>query len=85
MAKITEKELELIKTQQEKLKVVLNDIGILESQKHGLLHEIGNINSAIEEHKVELEKKYGDMQVNIENGEYTEIEKPEETETETEE
>ena len=84
MAKITEKELKLIKTQQEKLKVVLNDIVILEAQKHRLLHEIGNINSAIEEHKVELEKKYGAIQVDTETGEYTEIEKPEKTETETE-
>jgi len=82
MAKITEKELDFIKTQQEKLKVVLNDIGILEAQKHGLLHEIGGINSTIEEHKVDLEKKYGAIKIDIETGEYTEIEKPEETETE---
>jgi vacuolar-type H+-ATPase subunit D/Vma8 len=84
MAKITEKELELIKNQQEKLKSILNDIGLLEAQKHGLLHEIANINSEIEEHKVELEKKYGAIQVDIETGEYTEIEKPEEIKTETE-
>ena len=33
----------------------------------------------------QLEKKYGAIQVDIETGEYTEIKKPEETETETEE
>ena len=74
MAKITEKELELIKTQQEKLKVVLNDIGILESQKHGLLHEYAGLLNEVEKYKLELEESYGSVNIDIETGLYTLIE-----------
>jgi hypothetical protein len=82
MKKITEEELEGITKNQTELRKALNDVGVLEAQKHGLLHEIATINSEIEKHKSELEEKYGSISINLETGEYTEIEKEEEEKTE---
>jgi vacuolar-type H+-ATPase subunit D/Vma8 len=77
--KITEDQLTKIKNQQEKLNELIHNIGLLESQKHGLLHEIAKVNVDIEEYKQELEKEYGAININLEDGTYTEIEQEEET------
>jgi hypothetical protein len=73
--KITKEELIKIQEQQVKLKDLLSNIGILESQKHGLLHEIAVLNKDIEEYKIELEKIYGQININLEDGFYEEIKK----------
>jgi len=72
--KIKEEELKLIQEQQGKLSRVINDIGIIETKKHALLHEIAEINTAIEEYKEVLEKEYGAVNINLEDGTYTNIE-----------
>ena len=73
MAKITEKQLEnVVKTNKELEDTVL-EIGILESKKHGLLHKVAEVNKVLEEQKVELEKEYGKISIDLNNGEYTEI------------
>jgi hypothetical protein len=71
--KIKEEHLEIAKSQHEKLQKVISDIGILETQKHGLLHDIASINTEIEEFKKELEKEYGHVEINLSDGSYTEI------------
>ena len=38
MSKITKEELEKLVKQQKELNLLLNNIGVLSSQKHGLLH-----------------------------------------------
>lgn len=73
--KITKEELTKIQEQQVKLKDLLSNIGILESQKHGLLHEIAVLNKDIEEYKIELEEIYGQVNINLEDGLYEEIKK----------
>ena len=73
--KIKEDELLLIQEQQKKLSELINNIGVLETQKHGLLHEIAGINKEIEEYKDVLEAEYGAININVEDGEYTVIEK----------
>jgi hypothetical protein len=73
--KIKEEELKLIQEQQKKLSELINNIGVLETQKHGLLHEIAGINKEIEEYKDVLEAEYGAININVEDGEYTVIEK----------
>ena len=78
MNKITTEELDKIKTQQDNLNKILNQIGVLESQKHGLLHELAAVNKEVEDFKVELEKIYGSVNINIEDGVYTPIEKDKE-------
>ena len=75
--KIKEEQLTKIKDQQEKLNELIHNIGLLESQKHGLLHEIAKVNVDIEEYKQELEKEYGAININLEDGTYTEIEEEE--------
>jgi vacuolar-type H+-ATPase subunit D/Vma8 len=75
--KIKEEQLTKIKEQQEKLNELIHNIGLLESQKHVLLHEIAKVNADIEEYKQELEKEYGAISINLEDGTYKEIEEEE--------
>jgi hypothetical protein len=73
MAKITDEQLEnVVKTNKELEDTVL-EIGILESKKHGLLHKVAEVNKVLEEQKVELEKQYGKISIDLKTGEYTEI------------
>ena len=73
---ITQEQLSKIVDQQKDLQTLLANIGILESQKHGFLHQLGELNKAIEDFKSELEAEYGAVNINLEDGSYTEIEKP---------
>jgi hypothetical protein len=75
--KITEEQLNKIKEQQSKLNEVINEIGVLETTKHSHLHHIAEINKDIEEFKNELEKEYGAININLEDGTYTDIKKEE--------
>ena len=76
--KITDKQLETIKEHQNKTNSILNQVGYLENQKHGLLHELAGVNQDIEEFKNSLEKEYGAINIDIETGTYTKIEEGEE-------
>jgi hypothetical protein len=73
--KITEEQLETIRDHQQKLSKTVTNIGFLETQKHGLLHEYAGLVDDIEKYKLELEKEYGAININIEDGSYTVIEK----------
>ena len=72
--KIKEEQLKTVQEQQTKLNNILSQIGIIETNKHGLLHEIAGLNKEIEDYKAVLEKEYGAVNINLENGTYTEIE-----------
>ena len=72
--KIKEDQLNKIKSQQEKLNELITNIGLLESQKHGMLHEIAKVNADVQESKQELEEEYGAININLEDGTYTKIE-----------
>jgi len=72
--KIKEEELKLIQENQKKLNELVNNIGLLEAQKHGLLHEIAVVNKEIEENKDELQSEYGSININLEDGTYTKVE-----------
>jgi hypothetical protein len=71
-------QLEIIKEHQVKLNKALTNIGFLETQKHSLLHDYAGIVDDVEKYKVELEEEYGAININIEDGSYTIIEKEEE-------
>jgi hypothetical protein len=71
---ITKEQLEKITTQQKDLQALLTNIGLLESQKHGFLHQIAEVNKTIEDFKTELQEEYGPININLEDGSYTEIE-----------
>ena len=72
--KIKKELLEIAKNQHEKLQRVISDIGVIETKKHGLLHEIASINTEIEDFKKELEKEYGHIEINLNDGSYIKIE-----------
>ena len=69
--------LEVITKHQKDLNKSLTNIGFLETQKHSLLHEYAGIVDDIEKYKKELEDVYGAININIEDGSYTVIEKKE--------
>ena len=75
MAKIKDEQLTKVRGQQVKLNELLNQMGYLEAQKHGLLHEFANVNKQVEDYKKELEAEYGQVNINLETGEYTELNK----------
>jgi predicted nucleic acid-binding Zn-ribbon protein len=70
---ITQEQLEKVVNQQKDLQGLLTNIGVLETQKHGFLHQIADVNKAIEEFKTELQDQYGPININLEDGSYTEI------------
>jgi len=72
--KIKDEQLERIQSIQKELSETLNSIGYLESQKHALLHKIKSINEEDQRIKAELEEEYGSVNINVEDGTYTEIE-----------
>jgi len=76
--KVTKEQLQKIQDQQEKLRNVLTDIGVIEVRKHEALHAQAVISQEIEENKKELEKEYGAINVDMTTGEYTEIVKDKE-------
>ena len=71
--KITAEQLETIVNQQKDLQALLTNVGVLESQKHGFLHQIAEVNKLVEDFKTELQDQYGPININLEDGTYTEI------------
>jgi predicted nucleic acid-binding Zn-ribbon protein len=71
---ITQEQLDKVVKQQKDLQALLTNIGLLESQKHGFLHQIAEVNKAIEDYKDELQEEYGAININLEDGSYTDIE-----------
>lgn len=78
MNKITEEQLEKVTNQQKDLSALLTNIGILESQKHGFLRQLADVNKAIEDFKEELQQEYGAININLADGSYTEVEETKE-------
>ena len=77
MSKITDEQLKSINKGQRELMTIVNQIGILESQKHSLLHKVADANKVVEDLKAELEKEYGAIDIDLATGEYTEVDKDE--------
>ena len=71
---ITTEQLETITNQQKDLNTILVNIGIAESQKHMLLHQMADLNNTIEDTKNKLQEEYGAININLTDGSYTEIE-----------
>jgi len=75
--KIKEEQLKKIQEQQAAVTKILNEVGYLEANKHGLLHELAGVNEGIEDFKKQLEAEYGQVNINLEDGSYTEIKEEE--------
>jgi len=71
MEKITEEQLKQL---QELISTINNaqaQLGGIEVQKHQMLHQLGEIQSKMQEFQAELEKEYGKVSVNIQDGTIT--------------
>ena len=79
--KITEEQLQKVKAQVKVRGQLVNDIGAVEAQKHELLHALNNVMQKTKETADELEKEYGKININLEDGTY-EVIKEEEVEEE---
>ena len=80
MSKITKEQLEKIQEQQGKLQNILTEICVMEVRKHEAMHAQAVLSQEIEETKKELEEQYGAININMQDGSYTEIKKEDEAE-----
>jgi len=74
---ISKEQLEKIQGFQKDLNKLLNEVGFLEAQKAQVLSKFGEVNKETEDFKKELVKEYGSININLEDGTYTPIEKEE--------
>ena len=76
--KITEEQLQKVQAQVKVRGQLVNDIGATEAQKHELLHALNNVMQKTKETADELEKEYGKININLEDGTYEVIEEEKE-------
>ena len=74
-AMITEEELKTVQEQQAKLTEGLRTLGVLDVQKQNVHGQIAELSKEIEATKKELEDEYGQVNIDLKDGSYTEIEK----------
>ena len=73
MSKIEEKELEVLQEQEKKKSAILHDLGLLDTQRHSLMHIYADLMKEQQDSKTELEEKYGKININLSDGSYEEI------------
>jgi predicted nucleic acid-binding Zn-ribbon protein len=73
--KITTEELEAVVKNQNAQQAYLSNIGSLEFQKSVLSAELSGLVQESEKLKKSLEEAYGQVQIDLKTGEYTEVEK----------
>ena len=71
--KLETEEFDIIIDFQKKIRTMLQNMGVLESQKHAILHDLAGVNEDQEKLKKELEEKYGAININLEDGSYEAI------------
>ena len=77
-AMITEEQLKTVNEQQNELSNHLRNVGVLEVQKANVLGQIEEVSKKVEATKKELEEEYGQINIDLTDGSYTEIEKEDE-------
>ena len=77
--KIDEQELAQLQASIKTIDKLTNDVGGIEVRKHSLMRAMENVHSRLEALRVQLEKKYGTDNINIQDGviTYPEIPQPE--------
>ena len=78
--KIEEQELTTVKEQQGKIQQVVMDLGSLELRKAEVLGAYSEFAKELEVTKKELEEKYGQVNINLQDGSYEEIKEEEKSE-----
>ena len=74
-AMITEEQLKTVQEQQTKLTEGLRTLGVLDVQKQNVHGQVAELSKEIEATKKELEDEYGQVNIDLKDGSYTEIEK----------
>jgi hypothetical protein len=72
--KITKEELEKAVSLSKQYNEIIQILGNISLQKHDIEIEAIKVRESVEEMKKELNSKYGSVNINIEDGSYTEIE-----------
>ena len=70
--KLTDKELETLKDQESKKNAIIQKLGLLEAEKHSFLHALAEVQNDQQVTFKELEDKYGKIEVNLEDGSFSE-------------
>ena len=66
--KLSKDELKVFREQEEKKQAILHDLGLLSTQSHTLSHMFAELSMKQEKNKKDLEEKYGNIEVNLEDG-----------------
>mgnify|MGYP003631485308 FL=1 len=77
-AMISKEQLKVVTDQQSKLNEILRTLGVLDVQKMNLHDKVKEISKEIEVTKKELEEEYGQINIDLKDGSYTDIEKEDE-------
>lgn len=72
MSKLSEEQLSKLQELVGSINNIQTQIGGLEVQKHQALHQIGGLQEQLSEFQAELQKEYGDVSINIQDGTITE-------------
>jgi len=77
-AMITDEQLKTVNDQQTELSNHLRNVGVLEVQKTNIMSLVEEVSKKVEATKKELEEEYGQINIDLTDGSYTEIEKEDE-------
>ena len=66
--KLSKDELKVFRDQEQQKQAILHDLGLLATQSHTLSHMFAELAMKQEQSKKELEAKYGNIEVNLEDG-----------------
>jgi F0F1-type ATP synthase epsilon subunit len=78
--KIEEQELKTVKEQTGKLQQCIMDLGSLEVRKTEVMQAYAEFLKELDVTKKELEEKYGQVNINLQNGSYEEVKEEEKSE-----
>jgi|TARA_A100000171_G_C2003923_1_gene83134 uncharacterized protein YifE (UPF0438 family) len=78
--KIEEQELDTVKNQTGKIQQCILDLGSLEVKKAEIMTAYSEFLKELDVTKKELEEKYGQVNINLQDGSYEEIKEEEKTE-----
>ena len=68
MGTLSKSELKVFKEQEQKKQAILHDLGVLATQSHTLSHMFAELAMKQEKNKKDLKEKYGNIEVNLEDG-----------------
>ena len=68
MGTLSKSELKVFKEQEKQKQAILHDLGLLATQSHTLSHMFAELAMKQEKNKKDLEEKYGNIEVNLEDG-----------------